>query len=180
MPKKATSKTSTEYVDNEGIAARLKRLRLDLGLSQRELAVPGVSYAYISRIEAGTRNPSVKAIRRLAEKLGVTPEYLETGRDALIINESDPLYEVVELVLEALRVTDKPTAIELEVMAFLRKAEELRQPLARYRNAREMQLHKIAPLTRAIESYAKVSIALAAARNELIGALENAREANEG
>jgi len=63
----------------ESIGQRLKRLRLEQGLSQRELASPGVSYAYISRIEAGTRQPSVKALRRLAAKLGVSAEYLETG-----------------------------------------------------------------------------------------------------
>ena len=63
----------------ETIGQRLKRLRLEQGLSQRELAAPGVSYAYISRIEAGTRQPSVKALRRLASKLGVTADYLETG-----------------------------------------------------------------------------------------------------
>lgn len=63
----------------ETIGQRLKRLRLEQGLSQRELASPGVSYAYISRIEAGTRQPSVKALRRLGAKLGVSAEYLETG-----------------------------------------------------------------------------------------------------
>jgi transcriptional regulator with XRE-family HTH domain len=65
----------------ETIGQRLKRLRLERGLSQRELAAPGVSYAYISRIEAGTRQPSVKALRRLAAKLAVTADYLETGSD---------------------------------------------------------------------------------------------------
>jgi transcriptional regulator with XRE-family HTH domain len=64
---------------SETIGQRLKRLRLERALSQRELAAPGVSYAYISRIEAGTRQPSVKALRRLAAKLGVSAEYLETG-----------------------------------------------------------------------------------------------------
>ena len=63
----------------ETIGQRLRRLRLDRGLSQRELSAPGVSYAYISRIEAGTRQPSVKALRKLAPKLGVSTEYLETG-----------------------------------------------------------------------------------------------------
>lgn len=63
----------------ETIGQRLKRLRLERGMSQRELAAPGVSYAYISRIEAGTRQPSVKALRKLAAKLGVTADYLETG-----------------------------------------------------------------------------------------------------
>src|SRR2546430_14899949 len=67
--------------DRETIGQRLRRLRLDRGLSQRELSAPGVSYAYISRIEAGTRQPSVKALRKLAPKLGVSVEYLETGAE---------------------------------------------------------------------------------------------------
>ena len=65
----------------ETIGQRLKRLRLERGLSQRELAAPGVSYAYISRIEAGTRQPSVKALRKLAGRLGVSADFLETGSD---------------------------------------------------------------------------------------------------
>src|SRR5437764_12019660 len=65
----------------ESIGERLKRLRLERGLSQRDLSSPGVSYAYISRIEAGARSPSVKALRMLARKLGVSVESLETGRD---------------------------------------------------------------------------------------------------
>jgi transcriptional regulator with XRE-family HTH domain len=65
----------------ETIGERLKRLRQERGFSQRELAAPGVSYAYISRIEAGTRQPSVKALRRLAANLGVTAGYLETGSE---------------------------------------------------------------------------------------------------
>ena len=63
----------------ESIGARVRRLRLERGLSQRELAEPGVSYAYVSRIEAGERKPSLKALRILARKLGVSLEHLETG-----------------------------------------------------------------------------------------------------
>lgn len=63
----------------EPIGKRLRRLRLERGLSQRQLSSPGVSYAYISRIEAGARTPSVKALRHLAGKLGVSVENLETG-----------------------------------------------------------------------------------------------------
>lgn len=65
----------------ETVGQRVKRLRIGLGLSQRDVQGPGVSYAYISRIEAGTRNPSVKVLRMLAEALEVSPEYLETGQD---------------------------------------------------------------------------------------------------
>lgn len=65
----------------ETVGARIRRLRLERGLSQRELSERGVSYAYISRVEAGTRRPSLKALRQLAAKLGVTPLYLELGTD---------------------------------------------------------------------------------------------------
>jgi transcriptional regulator with XRE-family HTH domain len=85
----------------ESIGERLKRLRLERGLSQRELAAPGVSYAYISRIEAGTRQPSVKALRRLAGKLGVTADYLERGSDL------DPASE------RELRLSDLELAVRL-------------------------------------------------------------------
>src|SRR5687767_10179480 len=65
----------------ETVGKRLRRLRLERGFSQRQLSAPGISYAYISRIEAGTRQPSVKALRKLAAKLAVSAEYLETGVD---------------------------------------------------------------------------------------------------
>jgi transcriptional regulator with XRE-family HTH domain len=65
----------------ETIGERLRRLRLERGASQRDLSAPGITYAYISRIEAGARTPSMKALRMLAKKLGVTPEYLETGSE---------------------------------------------------------------------------------------------------
>jgi transcriptional regulator with XRE-family HTH domain len=63
----------------ETVGQRIKRLRLEHGLSQRDLSAPGVSYAYISRIEADMRTPSVKALRLIANKLGVTVEHLEKG-----------------------------------------------------------------------------------------------------
>lgn len=65
----------------ESVGERLRRLRLEQGLSQRAIAAPGVSYAYISRIEAGTRQPSMKALRKLAARLGVSAEYLENGSE---------------------------------------------------------------------------------------------------
>jgi transcriptional regulator with XRE-family HTH domain len=65
----------------ETIGERIKRLRLERALSQRDVEAPGVSFAYVSRIESGHRLPSVKALRKLARALGVTPEYLETGAD---------------------------------------------------------------------------------------------------
>src|SRR5438552_10065133 len=64
----------------ETIGQRIRRLRLKRGLSQRQLSGPGVSYAYVSRIESGGRKPSLKAMRLLAQRLGVSLEEIETGR----------------------------------------------------------------------------------------------------
>ena len=74
------------------IGDRIRQRRLELGLSQRELASEGVSYAYISRIEANARRPSIRALRKLAPKLGVSVYWLETG-------EEDPAEQLARLVL---------------------------------------------------------------------------------
>jgi len=94
-------------VEREAVGPRLKRLRLERRLSQRELACPGVSYAYISRIEAGTRQPSVKALRKLARTLNVTTAYLETGSDIDDLEERELRLADAEL---ALRLGDAEVA----------------------------------------------------------------------
>ena len=78
----------------KAIGDRLRDARLRAGLSQRELSEPGVSYAYISRIEAGVRTPSIKVLRKLAPKLDVSVAWLETGKD-------DPAEELAKIVLES-------------------------------------------------------------------------------
>jgi transcriptional regulator with XRE-family HTH domain len=103
----------------EPIGARLKRLRLARGLSQRELSSPGVSYAYISRIEAGARHPSVKALRQLAPKLGVSVEYLETGRE---IGDDDARELRLGEAELKLRLEDDLAAAEAEFSAIAAEA----------------------------------------------------------
>jgi transcriptional regulator with XRE-family HTH domain len=61
------------------LGERIRLAREGQGMSQRELASAGVSYAYISRIENGDRTPSDKAIRAIASKLNVDPHWLATG-----------------------------------------------------------------------------------------------------
>ena len=93
----------------ESIGERLRRLRRERGLSQRQLSGPGVSYAYISRIEAGARQPSMKALRVLARKLGVSPDYLETGH---LLGERDRReLALVDAELQ-LRLSDEPATAE--------------------------------------------------------------------
>jgi transcriptional regulator with XRE-family HTH domain len=63
----------------ETAGKRIRRLRIELGLSQRDLASTGISHAHLSRIETGRRRATVDVLRKLAPALGVTVEYLETG-----------------------------------------------------------------------------------------------------
>jgi len=77
---------------DEHFPMRLKDLRLARGLSQRQLAEPGVSYAYISRLEAGTRNASGKAIKTLARRLKVPEAYLAWGSlTSAVLTEDEAL-----------------------------------------------------------------------------------------
>lgn len=47
------------------------------GMSQEELAFEsGMKRSYVSDLERGTRNPSVKAVARLAKALKIEPELL--------------------------------------------------------------------------------------------------------
>jgi transcriptional regulator with XRE-family HTH domain len=98
---------NTPETGPESIGQRLRRLRLERGLSQRELSSPGVSYAYISRIEAGARRPSVKALRQLARKLQVSPEYLETGSDLRDVDERELRLADAELALRLGQLTEE-------------------------------------------------------------------------
>src|ERR671936_2905553 len=68
------------HVDNpEAVGRRLKAAREKAGLSQLQLAFPGCSPAYISRIESGDRIPSLQLLRELGHRLGVSEDYLATG-----------------------------------------------------------------------------------------------------
>jgi transcriptional regulator with XRE-family HTH domain len=105
----------------ESIGARIRRLRLERGLSQRELSGPGVSYAYVSRIEAGQRDPSLKALRILARKLGVSLEHLETG--ATLSDAHERQLRLADAELE-LRLGDDVRAAEPSFRALLVDARE--------------------------------------------------------
>jgi len=70
----------TTHIDSpREVGARLKQARERVGLSQRQLAFPGCTAAYISRIEAGARVPSLQMIQELALRVDVAGQWLATG-----------------------------------------------------------------------------------------------------
>src|SRR5829696_5131200 len=84
---------SDQHIDNPAaVGRRLRQTRTEVGLSQRALAFPGCTPAYISRIEAGQRIPSLQLLRELANRIGVDVEYLARGDEASAA-VTDPLAE---------------------------------------------------------------------------------------
>lgn len=54
------------------LAANVRRLREDTGLSQEKFALEhGIDRTYVSAIERGRRNPTVVVVERLANAFGV-------------------------------------------------------------------------------------------------------------
>lgn len=65
----------------ETIGARVRRLRESKGIERKDLArAVGFSYTGLSDLESGKAKSTTK-LRRLADALGVTGAYLETGKD---------------------------------------------------------------------------------------------------
>lgn len=106
----------------ETIGERIHRVRTERGLSLRAAAGPGVSAAYIHRLEHGDRQPSVKALRVLAQKLGTSVEYLETGNDPDAAAERE--LRIAGLELE-LRLGDDTEHIEAELRQLLLEAMDV-------------------------------------------------------
>jgi tetratricopeptide (TPR) repeat protein len=72
-------KPGTHVDDPAAVGLRLREARQRAGLSQRQLAFDGCTAAYISRIEAGARVPSLQILHQLARRLGTTAGHLATG-----------------------------------------------------------------------------------------------------
>ncbi len=100
---------STHVDDPAAVGRRLRDARERAGLSQRQLSFEGCSPAYISRIEAGERIPSLQLLREMGRRLGVSEDWLATGLDRDLLAEDRTLLDA-EI---ALRFNEIETAEEL-------------------------------------------------------------------
>lgn len=77
---KAVGITADASDTGNDIIQELIRARKSLKLTQKDLsAVTGVTQADISRIESGSRNPSLKLVRRLAKGVGMELKLVPLG-----------------------------------------------------------------------------------------------------
>lgn len=64
------------------IGRRIQLRRLELGLTQAEVAAGMLSPSYLSLVESGRRQPAESALEHIAQQLGVDAGYLRDGIDA--------------------------------------------------------------------------------------------------
>lgn len=86
------------------IGERIRRRRQELNLTQRDLAESlSLTPQHISAIEQDKRAPSLSSLARLAEQLGVTIDYIVTGKENLITNSIPAIKADKKLTLESKR-----------------------------------------------------------------------------
>jgi tetratricopeptide (TPR) repeat protein len=114
------------HVDSaEAVGSRLRTAREQAGLSQRGLAFPGCSPAYLSRIESGARVPSLQLIRELARRLEVSEDYLAYGIEQSA-SAADPLFEAeLALRMDETELAERLYRAELEAEDPERRAAAL-------------------------------------------------------
>lgn len=104
MPRRPSSHVD----DPAAVGRRLRQAREAAGLTQRELSFEGCTAAYVSRIEAGARVPSLQILREFGNRLGVSADYLATGSNDLRALSSDLLEAEI-----CLQLGDEEHAAEL-------------------------------------------------------------------
>jgi transcriptional regulator with XRE-family HTH domain len=134
------------------VGKRLKRLRMQRGLTQRALAEPNYTHAYVSTIEAERRHPSAAALAHFATKLGVEVDELVTGRPP-------DLAARLELELQEARIALSAGRSAEADETFARIAREARRFLlpklqARAEETRGLCAERLGEPERALEHYA--------------------------
>jgi tetratricopeptide (TPR) repeat protein len=105
---------STHIDDPHAVGARLREARTRAGLSQRQLSFRGCTPAYISRIEAGARIPSLQLLRELGRRLDVSADYLATGGRTVTEPEERLVEAEVALRMDEVDVAERLLRAALE------------------------------------------------------------------
>ncbi|WP_326724780.1 helix-turn-helix domain-containing protein [Streptomyces sp. NBC_00243] len=85
---------------------RLRQLRRQLGKSQADLTGPGMSAAYLSRLESGARPPTRRAIEYLVDRLGLQAESFDVPPDS----------DLADILAASFTVFDKERDAEMRTM----------------------------------------------------------------
>jgi transcriptional regulator with XRE-family HTH domain len=108
------------------VGRRLKKIRVEKGLTQKELAAKiqqGVDYTYIGRIERGQQLPSLKVLLRISEAFSLPIGYFfsETSETVVYLTPQDGLTNIGKhekggelfRAIELLHPHDMPLIVEI-------------------------------------------------------------------
>ena len=102
------------------LGERMKMKRQRLKMTQQQIADDiGLSPQHVSAIEQEQRAPSLPFLAKLAEELGVTVDYLVTGKDSVVTDTIPAIKADKRLTLEA-----KKTLINLVQILYSYPSEE--------------------------------------------------------
>ncbi len=121
------------------IGERLKQARLNLGLTQAQLAVKaGVSQPYIFEIERGATNITVKTLARMAGFVDMNPRDLFPADSEIVpgVSRAD-LAEIVRSFDNLADAVRARASQDAEILEAFRGATELRQSITRLLEASE-------------------------------------------
>jgi transcriptional regulator with XRE-family HTH domain len=107
----------------QGFAQRLRELRKQKDLSQGELGLlTDLHYTHIGRYERGASRPSGDTLKRLADALGVTSDYLLEGAATEAAKARFEDHELLQQFHEVERLSDDDKHVVKRLLdAFLTK-----------------------------------------------------------
>jgi transcriptional regulator with XRE-family HTH domain len=73
--------------ERETLGQRIRRIRIQQGLSLAKVVRDDVSRAFLNQVEMGKARPSIRVLRIIAERLGTEVEYLLEGQQAGVERE---------------------------------------------------------------------------------------------
>lgn len=115
-----------------GFSGRLKQLREGKNLSQAELAeLVGIHHMHMSRYERGLARPSADALKRLADALGVTGDYLLDGETSDLAMSRLEDRDLLNLFIEVEKLPpEEKLTVKKVVYALVnqQKIEDMRRP----------------------------------------------------
>lgn len=104
------------YMDYRSLGKRIREERLRLNLTQERLSEDiGISTAYLGQIERGERNITLEKLILLANRLGVTIDFLLS--DYICPNEHTNINRLIQL-FEGKSETEQEMAINIIKLLF--------------------------------------------------------------
>ncbi|MBU3157730.1 XRE family transcriptional regulator (plasmid) [Clostridium estertheticum] len=99
------------------ICERIIKKREELGFTQTELAKrAGLKPPAISQYESGSRNPSYEALIKLSNALGVTIDYLMSGKEIEIASITDQSMKLLLRITQNLSIEKKDKLLEYALL----------------------------------------------------------------